>query len=127
MNKAALISKYCVNMETELKELTLGEKSLEVDEVIAHFNNINEMLKDKMYKEKANEIFYEYELPFGRLRSNIFKRKRISIKFALSRFLHCITPLFFRFSCIRMCKTVNFPKPPLFFLRRRTKIALLRF
>ena len=54
MNKSALISKYC---EEELKELTLGEKSLEVDEVIAHFNNINEMLKDKMYKERANEIF----------------------------------------------------------------------
>ena len=57
MNKAALISKYCENMEDELKELTLGEKSLEVDEVIAHFNNINNMLKDKMYKEKANDIF----------------------------------------------------------------------
>ena len=57
MNKAALISKYCENMEDELKELTLGEKSLEVDEVISHFNNINGMLKDKMYKEKANEIF----------------------------------------------------------------------
>ena len=37
--------------------MTLGEKSLEVDEIITHFNTINEMLKDKMYKEKAEKIF----------------------------------------------------------------------
>ena len=57
MNKASLTSKYCPNANEELNELTLGEKSLEIDEVVAHFNNINEMLKDKMYSEKADEIF----------------------------------------------------------------------
>ena len=57
MNKASLKSKYCDNSEEELKNLSLGEKSLEIDDVITHFNNINNMLKDKMYKEKAEEIF----------------------------------------------------------------------
>ena len=57
MNKASLTSKYCPNANEELNELTLGEKSLEIDEVVAHFNNINEMLKDKMYSEKAEDIF----------------------------------------------------------------------
>ena len=57
MNQASLKSQYCENAKEELSELTLGEKSLEVDEIITHFNTINEMLKDKMYKEKAEKIF----------------------------------------------------------------------
>ena len=57
MNKASLKASYCNNAEEELSKLTLGEKSYEVEEVIDHFNNINEMLKDKMYSEKAEEIF----------------------------------------------------------------------
>lgn len=57
MNKASLKASYCNNAEEELSKLTLGEKSYEVEEVIEHFNNINEMLKDKMYSEKAEEIF----------------------------------------------------------------------
>lgn len=57
MNKASLTSNYYENAEKELKDLTLGEKSFEVDEVVAHFSNINSMLKDKMYTEKAEEIF----------------------------------------------------------------------
>ena len=57
MNQASLKSEYCENAKEELQELTLGEKSLEIEEIVAHFNNINEMLKDKMYKEKAEKIF----------------------------------------------------------------------
>ena len=57
MNQASLKSEYCENAKEELRELTLGEKSLEIDEIVAHFNVINEMLKDKMYKEKAEKIF----------------------------------------------------------------------
>ena len=57
MNKASLKAKYCNNAEEELKDLTLGEKSFEIDEIISHFNHINNMLKDKMYKEKAEDIF----------------------------------------------------------------------
>ena len=57
MNQASLNSEYCENAGKELSELTLGEKSLDIDEIIEHFNIINNMLKDKMYKEKAEEIF----------------------------------------------------------------------
>ena len=57
MNQASLKSAYCENAGEELSELTLGEKSLDIDEIIEHFNVINNMLKDKMYKEKAEEIF----------------------------------------------------------------------
>ncbi len=55
MNMASLNSTYCENINEELTELTLGEKSLDVDEIIEHFNTINKMLKDKMYKEKQKE------------------------------------------------------------------------
>ena len=57
MNQASLNSTYCENSKEELSELTLGEKSLEIEEVVAYFNTINEMLKEKMYKEKAEKIF----------------------------------------------------------------------
>ena len=57
MNKAALSSTYCENVTEELEGLTLGEKTSDIEDVIEHFNNINEMLKEKMYTEKATEIF----------------------------------------------------------------------
>ena len=57
MNKASLKASYCNNAEEELSKMTLGEKTYEIEEVINHFNNINEQLKDKMYSEKAEEIF----------------------------------------------------------------------
>jgi len=57
MNAASLISEYCDNAEEELLALTLGEKSIDVEEIISHFNTINSLLKDRMYTEKANELF----------------------------------------------------------------------
>lgn len=57
MNQASLKSDYCEDADKELNELTLGEKSADIDEITNHFNVINEMLKDKMYKEKAEAIF----------------------------------------------------------------------
>ena len=57
MNAASLISEYCDNAEEELAALTLGEKSIDVEEIISHFNTINSLLKDRMYTEKANELF----------------------------------------------------------------------
>ena len=57
MNQAALTSQYYPNAYEELKDISLGEKSLDVEEILNHFNTINEMLKNKMYSEKAEEIF----------------------------------------------------------------------
>ena len=57
MNAAALNSTYCENAEEELAEAMVGEKTPEVEEILAHFNIINSTLKDKMYTEKAEEIF----------------------------------------------------------------------
>ena len=57
MNLASLNSVYVENAEQELNNLALGEKNLDIDDILAHFYVLNNTLKDKMYTEKANEVF----------------------------------------------------------------------
>ena len=58
MNISSLTSSYCPNVEEELASLAIEEdKSEDMEEILSHFNNINAQLEDKMYKEKAEEIF----------------------------------------------------------------------
>ena len=48
----------CPNVEEELASLAIEEdKSEDMEEILSHFNNINAQLEDKMYKEKAEEVF----------------------------------------------------------------------
>ena len=56
MDKAAKNSEYCDNFEQELSRIGLdvGE---EMDEIIAHFNKLNDKLKDEMYRKQAENIF----------------------------------------------------------------------
>ena len=58
MNVSSLNSSYCPNVEEELASLAIEEdKSEDMEEILQHFNNINAQLEDKMYREKADEIF----------------------------------------------------------------------
>ncbi len=57
MNIASLKSGYCDNVEEELSKVTIGEVTPDIEEVLEHFNKLNVQLKDKMYAEKAEEIF----------------------------------------------------------------------
>jgi len=57
MNAAALNSEYCENAEEELGSVMAGERTGDIDEILSHFYLINETLKDKMYNNKADEIF----------------------------------------------------------------------
>lgn len=58
MNVSSLTSSYCPNVDEELASLAIEEdKSEDMEEVLTHFNKINIQLEDKMYKEKAEEIF----------------------------------------------------------------------
>ena len=58
MNISSLTSSYCSNVEEELASLAIEEdKTEDMEEILKHFNNINAQLKEKMYKEKADEIF----------------------------------------------------------------------
>ena len=57
MNLAALKSEYCTNVEEELGKIAIEEVAEEMDDILKHFNTLNEQLHDKMLKEKAEEIF----------------------------------------------------------------------
>lgn len=57
MNVSSLTSAYCDNVEEELAQITVGEVNEDVEEILKHFNKLNVQLKDKMYIEKADEIF----------------------------------------------------------------------
>ena len=58
MNVSSLNSSYCPNVEEELASLAIEEdRSEDMEEILQHFNTINEQLEEKMYREKADEIF----------------------------------------------------------------------
>ena len=57
MNVAALASEYCANAQEEIEETILGEKTQEINEIIQHFHMLNSALRDKLYTEKAEDIF----------------------------------------------------------------------
>ena len=69
MNKAALISTYCENVNVELGKIAIEEVAEDMEDILKHFNTLNNQLLDKMYKEKAEgvmkcipmkmELFYE--------------------------------------------------------------------
>jgi len=58
MNKSVSVSKYCDNVEEELSRVGIvTETGQEMEEVLQHFENLNNQLEEKMYKDKADEIF----------------------------------------------------------------------
>ena len=57
INIASLTAEYCSNVDEELNQISVEEIGPEMDELIKYFNEVNEKLKDKMYMEKAEEIF----------------------------------------------------------------------
>ena len=58
MNIASLTSSYCDNVEEELSRIALEEeRSEDMEEILKYFNSINSKLKEKMYMEKAEDIF----------------------------------------------------------------------
>ena len=61
INIASLTAEYCQNVEEELNKISVEEVVEEVgpemQEVVNYFNVVNEKLKDKMYMEKAEQIF----------------------------------------------------------------------
>ncbi len=58
MNISSLKSKYCGNVEEELAKITVdGEMNEDMEEILKQFNELNLTLKEKMLREKAEEIF----------------------------------------------------------------------
>ena len=57
MNISALTSEYCPNVEEELGKIAIEEVAEDMNDILKHFNNLNDQLLDKMYKEKAEDVF----------------------------------------------------------------------
>lgn len=57
MNIASLKSEYCPNVEEELSKIAIDEDEEDMEDILKHFNMLNGQLHDKMYKEKAEEVF----------------------------------------------------------------------
>ena len=57
MNIASLKSKYCENVEEEMSKIAISDVGEDMNEILAHFNELNKQLLDKKYKEMAEEIF----------------------------------------------------------------------
>lgn len=57
MNIASLKSEYCPNVKEELSKIAIDEDEEDMEDILNHFNMLNEQLHDKMYKEKAEEVF----------------------------------------------------------------------
>ena len=57
MNLASLKSKYCPNEKEELAKIAIERQEEYMEDILKHFKQLNTQLKEKMYREKAEEIF----------------------------------------------------------------------
>ncbi len=57
LNLSSLTAEYCENVEEELDQVSVDVAGPEMEEIIKYFSEINSKLKDKMYMEKAEDIF----------------------------------------------------------------------
>ena len=57
MNAAFLTSSYCEDMKAELDKVAIIEEDKDMKEILEHFGKLNSKLKEKMYIQKAEEIF----------------------------------------------------------------------
>ena len=54
---SSLKSKYCEDVEKELSKIAMQEVEEDMEEILVKFCELNEQLKARMYKEKADDIF----------------------------------------------------------------------
>src|SRR5699024_5296954 len=57
MNIASITSEYCEDEEEQIKQMSFDENMPEMQEILSRFRNLNNQLKDKMYRVKADTIF----------------------------------------------------------------------
>ena len=57
MNVSSLTSRYHENAKEEIESMEFLEDDADTSEIIKHFEQLNEKLKEKLYIEKAEEIF----------------------------------------------------------------------
>ncbi len=56
MNLASLKSEYCPNPKEELGKVAIDELEEDMDDILKHFNMLNDQLLDKKYKEISDDV-----------------------------------------------------------------------
>ena len=57
INVSSITSEYCPDAEEQIKQLSIDENIPEMKEILSRFRDLNNQLKDKMYRVKADTIF----------------------------------------------------------------------
>ena len=57
INIASINAKYCEDAENELSQISIEHNKPEMEHILERFYKINNDLKDKMYSERAEELF----------------------------------------------------------------------
>ncbi len=57
LNVASLESEYCPNPQEELGDIGLEDNNYDMQEIVDRFYELNDQLRDRMYKEKAEDVF----------------------------------------------------------------------
>ena len=57
MNISSIISNYCEDSEEQIKAMSVDEEDPDMSKILKRYRELNNQLKDKMYRGKADEIF----------------------------------------------------------------------
>ena len=57
MNISSIISNYCEDSEEQIKAMSIDEEDPDMSKILKRYRELNNQLKDKMYRGKADEIF----------------------------------------------------------------------
>ena len=57
MNISSITSDYCEDADEELSQLSIDENGPDMQEILNRFRDLNNQLKNKMYRSKADSIF----------------------------------------------------------------------
>lgn len=57
MNISSIISNYCEDSEEQIKAMSIDEEDPDISKILKRYRELNNQLKDKMYRGKADEIF----------------------------------------------------------------------
>ena len=95
MNISSITSDYCENAEEELAGLSIDGNVLDMQEILNRFRDLNEQLKDKMFRTKADTVFKNIPMKMEKF-YDLFDKECMDVPI----FLYCDPyQIFQRISC----------------------------
>ena len=78
MNISSIISNYCEDSEEQIKAMSIDEEDPDMSKILKRYRELNNQLKDKMYRGKADEIFKNIPMKMERF-YDMFDKECIDI------------------------------------------------